>query len=156
MGRPTTYNQDIADKIIHQISTTSLGLRTICRMDGMPNRDSVFEWLKVHKEFSDRYTRAKEMQIELIAEEMCDIADDGSNDLMVVTKPNGEQYEQENKEVTSRSKLRVETRKWLLSKLAPKKYGDKLDVTSNGETIAATVIPAGVASQIDKSLDEAI
>jgi len=75
----------------------------------------------------------KAKQKEHLAEEVIDIADDGTNDLMLLTNAKGEQYEQENKEVTSRSKLRVEARKWLLSKLDPKKYGDKLQLGGDAD-----------------------
>lgn len=128
LGRPNKYSKELADKIIDRISTTSLGLASICAPDDMPCRATVYNWLSDEKNkiFLDRYARAKELQTELIAEEMLDICDDGSNDLMTIVKGDLE-YEQENKEVTSRSKLRVETRKWLLAKLAPKKYGDKIE-----------------------------
>jgi hypothetical protein len=63
---------------------------------------------------------------------MIDIADDGSNDFMTITKGDIS-YEVENKEWTSRSKLRVETRKWAASKLKPKKYGEKLDLGFRGK-----------------------
>jgi len=77
-----------------------------------------------------RYARSKEIQADLIAEEILDIADDGSNDFMRIVKGD-ESYEVERKEVTNRSRLRVDSRKWLLSKLLPKKYGDKIEVDNN-------------------------
>lgn len=126
-GRPTDYNDDISVKICAEIATTSKSLRTICDQDGFPSVGSVLTWLNKHPEFLAQYTRAKQEQADYLVEEMIDIADDGSNDLMTIVKGDVE-YTMENKEVTNRSKLRVETRKWVASKLKPKKYGEKLDL----------------------------
>lgn len=128
-GRPSKYSQEIADKICEQISTTSKGLKAICEANGMPCVATVYNWLndKEHKDFLDRYARAREEQADLLADEIISIADDGSNDNITVSTKNGS-YDIENKEWTSRSKLRVEARKWKASKLAPKKYGEKQQV----------------------------
>lgn len=132
-GRPEIYDKNMAGAICEQIATTSNSLRTICEIDGMPSVGTVLKWLNEDKEgFLAQYTRAKESQAEFMAEEMLDIADDGSNDFMKITGKGGQEYEVENKEWTSRSKLRVETRKWLLSKLKPKKYGDKVQTEISG------------------------
>jgi len=133
-GRPSDYSEEIADLICTDIATSSKSLKTICEQEGMPNAVTVMRWLRVHDEFRNQYARAKEDQADFLAEEMIDIADDGSNDLMTITKGDIS-YEMENKEVTNRSKLRVETRKWIASKLKPKKYGEKLDLTSDGEKL---------------------
>ena len=70
-----------------------------------------------------------------MAEEIQDIADDSSNDWIEIEKRDGTSYEIVNKEAVLRSRLRVDTRKWLMSKLKPKKYGEKLDLTSGGDKI---------------------
>lgn len=124
-GRPTEFSKEIADKICQRIAEGE-SLRTICRDEDMPNRSTVFRWLlkEENKEFCDQYAHAREVQAEGIAEEIFEIADDGSNDLMTIHKRDSS-YEMENKEVTSRSKLRVEARQWYLGKIMPKKYGTK-------------------------------
>jgi len=132
-GRPEIYSQEVADMLCAEMASTSKSLRTICQMDGMPSVQTVLKWLREDKDgFLAQYTRAKEEQADYLIEEMIDIADDGSNDLMTITKGDME-YDVENKEVTNRSKLRVETRKWIASKLKPKKYGDRLDVGHRGK-----------------------
>lgn len=128
-GRPPAYNQEIADKICEQIATSSKSLRNICKGEGMPSVVTVLKWMREDTNgFLAQYARAKEEQADFMIEEILDIADDGSNDLMTIEKGDMS-YEVENKEVTNRSKLRVEARKWIASKLKPKKYGDKLDIT---------------------------
>lgn len=141
-GRPSIYTEELATAICEKIATTSFSLRTICDDDSMPSVATILNWLKDKPQFLAQYTRAKEEQADYLIEEMIDIADDGSNDLMTIAKGN-EYYEVENKEVTSRSKLRVETRKWIASKLKPKKYGEKLDVTTDGEKLNQQLIIQG-------------
>jgi hypothetical protein len=75
--------------------------------------------------FAEQYRRARELQYLGIADELTDIADDGRNDWMTIRRGK-EEIEIVNREVVERSKLRVETRKWLLSKMLPKVYGDKV------------------------------
>lgn len=139
-GRPSQFTEELADKICGEIATTSKSLKTICSDDGMPTVRTVLSWLSQGdkeegkaelKRFLHSYARAKEEQADFLAEEIIEIADDGSNDLMTVTRGDTT-YEQENKEVTNRSKLRVDARKWIASKLKPKKYGDKIDLNHEG------------------------
>lgn len=132
-GRPKIFKHEIALEICKQISISSKSLRTICAAENMPCVGTVLTWLNEDTHgFLAQYERAKQNQAELMAEEMIDIADDGSNDFMTITGKGGKDYEVENKEVTSRSRLRVDTRKWLLSKLKPKKYGDKVQQEISG------------------------
>lgn len=143
-GRPSEYTEELAIRICTEIAVTTLGLKSLCKInEDFPSHATIFTWLAQNKEFLDLYTRAKEMQAENIADEMLEIADDGSNDLMKIVKGDIT-YEQENKEVTSRSKLRIETRKWISAKLLPKKYGDRIqqDIKITGvETIVTGIEP---------------
>lgn len=132
----STYTTELGDEICIRIATSTLGLRHICEALDVPY-STVTGWIYDDKhEMSEKYTRAKRMQADHMAEELLDIVDDGSNDLMTIVKGD-ESYEMENKEVTNRSRLRADTRKWLMSKILPKKYGDKLDVTSGDKPINA-------------------
>lgn len=127
-GRPSKYTNEIADKICDKIATTSNGLHVICKDESMPCVATVFNWLndKSKAYFLDKYARARELQAELLADEIIEIADDTSNDTL--TSDEGKEYA--NSEWINRSRLRVDARKWKASKLAPKKYGDKLDISS--------------------------
>lgn len=136
-GRPTDYTQELASAICAKIAQ-GLSARSVCSMDGMPALTTFFRWLREKEDFRQQYAYACEERTEAMAEDILDIADDGSNDLMLIQK-GSETYEVENKEVTNRSRLRVDTRKWLMSKMKPKKYGDKLDVTSDGKAIPAPI-----------------
>jgi len=93
----------------------------------MPCVATIFNWFRTEKGFLEQYEKAKEAQADTLAEELLDIADDGTNDWMEKTNKDGENIGwQLNGEHVQRSRLRVDTRKWVASKLKPKKYGDKL------------------------------
>lgn len=109
-------------------------LRAICREDGMPSQSMIFRWLEAHTEFRERYARARECQAESLADELLEIADDGSNDWMTREGKDGEgSAYQANGEHIQRSRLRVDTRKWIASKLKPKKYGDSQSIEHTGD-----------------------
>lgn len=146
--RPTKYSKTIADRICAQISEGK-SLRSVCAQEGYPATVSVFRWLRMNEEFRNQYERATRDRTEAMAEDILDIADDGSNDYMTITKGDYS-YNVEDKEVTSRSKLRVESRKWLMSKMKPKKYGDKIDMTTNGKDLP-TPIYGGIATKLNES-----
>lgn len=126
-GRPTIFTQELADKLCAQLANGD-SMRTVCRSDDMPCKATVFMWLRTDEDFLDQYTRAKQESADALTDEMLDIADDASNDWMLINDKDNEGY-RINGDHIQRSRLRIETRKWLASKLKPKKYGDKIDIT---------------------------
>lgn len=130
--RPTIYSEELADKICDLIVESNSGLSTICKLDGMPARSTVHRWMEEDKIFKDKYARAKEDQADRLAEEIISIADNDSDDLAGISdtgKPIA------NNEFINRSRLKVDARKWVASKLKPKTWGDKTDVTTNGKDV---------------------
>lgn len=119
------YSQDLADAICELIAQGN-SIRTICSAENMPAMSTIFKWLNERKDFSEQYARAKAEVLENYADELVEIADDESGDVTGELK-------MPNSVAVQRSKLRVDTRKWLLSKLAAKKYGDKLDMNLAGK-----------------------
>lgn len=124
-GRPTAYTDDIAASICAAVAE-GMSLRKVCAIEGMPALTTVFRWLadEARAGFRDQYARAREAQADLLAEQILEIADDGTND----TQVDDEGMVRVDHDHIARSRLRVDSRKWLASKLAPKKYGDKLAV----------------------------
>ena len=92
----------------------------------MPAKSSVMRWLGEKPECRDQYARARELLTEHWADEILEIADDGATDLVEKTGRNGSTYMAVDQEHIQRSRLRVDARKWLMSKLQPKKYGDRV------------------------------
>jgi hypothetical protein len=127
VGRPSIFTPEIAAAICDEIAA-GRSLRTICDREDMPAKSTVFLWLSKNKDFLDQYVRAREAQADAMAEEILDIADDGTND----TYQDEHGNVRTDQEVIGRSRLRVDTRKWLMSKLAPKKYGEKITQEHSG------------------------
>jgi hypothetical protein len=137
-GRPSDYNPEITTAICVRLGLGE-SLREICRDEDMPSKSTVMRWLASHQEFRDQYAGAREAQADYYAEEIIEISDDATNDFM--TRKNGDEVEQvENKEVLARSRLRVDTRKWLMARMAPKKYGDKVTQEHVGDPDKPIVI----------------
>jgi hypothetical protein len=90
-----------------------------------------YQILAADEALAGRFARAREEGFDAIAEEALEIADDGTNDWKTREKESGETYEALNHEHVQRSKLRVETRLKLLAKWDPKRYGEKIDLTSS-------------------------
>ena len=125
IGRPTKYNKQVVDLICGRIAAGQ-SMREVCRASDTPSMRVVFEWLAKYPSFAQQYALACDARTQYIAEELLDIADDGTNDWTTRQNSEGEDYEVPNNEHIQRSRLRVDTRKWLLSKLMPKVYGDKI------------------------------
>lgn len=129
-GRPSSYTIEIGDAICERIAEGE-SLRSICRADDMPNKSTVFRWLEADDDFATKYARAKAFQAESLADEIMDIADDGTNDWMERNSEDNPGWVV-NGEAIQRSRLRVDARKWAASKLLPKKYGDKVTQEHSG------------------------
>ena len=126
------YNPKVFEKIMEEIATTHKSMRTICDETGV-NIRSFFRWLDKDESLGQQYARAKDCQADLLAEETLEIAEHTNEDHTPFTGLN----------VVQRDRLRIDTRKWLASKLKPKKYGDKVDVTTDGKAIQGTIIQWG-------------
>ena len=154
VGRPSKFTQEVVDTICSRIANGE-SLRKICLDEDMPHRDTVNEWLSVNEVFSDQYVRAREEQADFMGESILEIADDTENDLIDVIGDGGEVVGTKvNSEHISRSRLRVDTRKWLMSKMAPKKYGDKITqehTSPGGGPVQVQTIFAPVGKDHDPS-----
>lgn len=141
-GRPTSYTKEIGTKICARIAEGE-SVRAIVKDDKMPSSSTIFRWLldDTKQEFWEQYEKARNVQCELMFEELLEIADDGTNDWMDKFGKDGEVTgKQLDSEHVQRSRLRLDTRKWFLSKVLPKKFGDKLDMTSGGEKIKPVLV----------------
>lgn len=102
----------------------------------MPEHPDVLDWCVQSVDFADQYARARESGYLVMADEVLEVADDNSRDWIDTedgVKFNGDHYQ--------RSRLMVDTRKWLLSKALPKIYGDKLELGGpNGGPMVVQVV----------------
>lgn len=109
MGRPSDYLPEVADDVCALIADGE-SLRSVCKRPGMPNTTKVMRWLREHPDFREQYAKAMESRADAVFEELFDIADDVTEEPSAVAK----------------ARLRIDTRKWALARMSPKKYGDKV------------------------------
>lgn len=108
MGRPSTFKQETADDLCKWLRDGK-SLRSYCEQEWKPAKWTVLRWLAENETFRAQYAQAREDQAEALADEIIDIADSA--------------------DAPDRARVRIDARKWAASKLAPKKYGDKLEHT---------------------------
>ncbi len=136
-GRPSKYNQDIADKIVQGLS---MGKTLIKVCDELKiGYSTVTRWIVENKEFGEKYTRARENQIDYLAEDIIQIAEDDS--LSPETR-----------------RLMIDARKWYAGKLNGKKYGDKQQIDHGGTITLAALVessmrPAQITTDKPKIID---
>ena len=133
-GRPSTYTDSIASRILTRISNGE-SLRTIVKDAAMPAQSTIYEWLLARPAFSEQYTRAREEQADTLADEIIAISDETVE--MVIVKGNDSEERRIDPAGVNRNRLRVDARKWVAAKLRPKKYGDRLGLegVENGAAI---------------------
>lgn len=129
MGRPCEYTDEVADEILERISLGE-SLNMICKDKHLPAHSTIYKWLadEVNANFSDNYTLARARQADFYADEIITIADDGSRDTIIRVNRKGEPYESPDHDHINRSRLMVDTRKFVMRCLAPKKYGERVQV----------------------------
>jgi hypothetical protein len=117
----------ITDEIFYEICERMVdgeSVRTICKDDHMPTVSGILKFLSSNPTHVEQYTRAMQMRADAMFEEILDISDDGSNDYMLRNADDPTSIVL-NGEHVQRSKLRVDSRKWALGRMNPKKYGEK-------------------------------
>jgi len=146
LGRPSLYSEELCAVICERLSEGE-SLRSICRDSGMPHLMTVLRWVgsEEHAAFRMQYAEARSAGLEHKADEILEIADAdiAAGDSTAVAK----------------QRLQIDARKWILSKLAPKKYGDAATLSignkdekafaidANVDNIALTKLLSGIVAQ---------
>jgi transposase-like protein len=105
-GRPSKYSAELVNEICERLATSNDGLAQICRQADMPAERTIYQWLEKHEDFRQSYARARERLADRWHAETVAIADTATD--------------------ANLARLRVDARKWAASKLAPRKYGDRI------------------------------
>ncbi len=128
-GRPERYTLELAAEICERIANGET-LMCICEDPHIPTRPTVTRWLtdETQTAFLERYALARELQADNWADELVKIADDASSDWIKRANGVGGEAPTLNHEHIQRSKIRIETRQWLIERLNPKKYGRKTEL----------------------------
>ena len=130
-GRPSVYTDEIAESICQRLRDGET-LNAICKSDEMPSEATVRAWaLDDHCGFSAKYARARELGYLKLADEIIEIADTPLIGEKTVETMRGTDITRA--DMVDRSRLKVDTRKWMLSKMLPKVYGDKIAVDHSGK-----------------------
>lgn len=149
MPKPASQWGDDTREVILDKIAEGKSLRDICSAEGMPSESLVRKWAVQNEDFGAQYARAREAGMEALADEILDIADSQEGDIL--TTEDGREIV--NHDAIQRAKLRVDTRKWLMSKIAPKRYGDKLDLNHSGsiERLTDDALDARLAFLLGKA-----
>ena len=124
------YSEAIADEICDTIAKTHLGLKHFCKANNhWPDERTIYRWLLDHTYFSQHYAQARAVQAEGLVDDIMAIAYDDSHDVYI----DDEGRHQCNTAAISRARLKIDSIKWLTSKVLPKKYGDKKDSEENSD-----------------------
>jgi hypothetical protein len=135
-GRPSLYSDEIADAILTRLSEGE-SLVQVCKSEDMPGLRTVMRWAADNAEFGTEYARAREAQAEIMDHKIETAAASAKDDPQA-------------------ARVQIDAYKWRAAKLAPKKYGDKIDVTSGGEKLPVDDITratrlAAIFSEIEKN-----
>jgi hypothetical protein len=117
-GQQSAYTEALAQEILERMSDGE-SLNAICQSAHMPHERAVRRWKRddVHG-FNERFEDARDLLLEKWADEVISIADEPTADIAAV----------------QRNRNRMDSRKWILSKLKPERYGDRLDMTVVNKT----------------------
>lgn len=129
-GRPSEYNDVIADAICDQL-IIGRSLLQITADPDFPGESTVYQWLNKFPNFAEKYARARELQADHYSAEIITLADTPVEARKVTIKPDGSE-EIVIGDAVERTRLQIDARKWYASKLAPKKYGDRVHQEHTG------------------------
>jgi hypothetical protein len=130
--------EEVFTTICNEIQVSHEGLNTLCKKHNS-SAPAFFDFMELDEKYTELYVRARERQADYLADLIHEVAFDGSRDDTPFTGANHVQ----------RDKLKVESLKWTAAKLKPKKYGDKIDLTSDGEKLSAQPVIINLGSGIN-------
>jgi hypothetical protein len=132
-GRPSMYTDELAKDICDKIASHTCSVGELCKLNPhWPKVETIRVWRRSRSEFAAMYAQAKIDQIEGLVDEIIEISDNQHRDTITDDEGN----ERCNSEWIARSRLRVDSRKWLASKLVPKLYGmSKIEVGAEGSLL---------------------
>ena len=127
------YSEAVATEILDELAEGET-LRSICRTPGMPSARTIGRWAMddVHG-FCDRYEMARRLQGDTIFDEVVDLTN---------------QVFKDNVEVQA-ARLKVDARKWFLSKLLPDRFGDKVEITNRTEKLTDAEVDAQLLNLLE-------
>lgn len=134
---------ELFESICLELEVTHRGLNTLCK-ENDSSSSAFYDLCENNKELAERYARAKSRQADYMADLMLEVAFDDEDDEKDFVGVNHIQ----------RDRLKTDTLKFIAAKLKPQRYGDKIDVTSDGKEIkTTTIINLGSGIKPDEATD---
>jgi hypothetical protein len=152
-GAPSSYSEAIGNEIVTRLASGQ-SLHSICKLDHMPHISTIYDWIGKEPSFAEHYGRAREQAAHTLFDQMIDIADDSSKDLLEDGSANNA--------AIARARLQIDTRARVAGKLAPRVYGERIEqlaqtvnVTNNNLTIDAQSLGADQRASLRAMLIQA-
>jgi IS30 family transposase len=149
-GAPSMFTVELGQEIVTRLANGQ-SLHSICKLDHMPHISTIYDWIGKEPSFAEHYGRAREHAAHTLFDQMLDIADDSSADLLADGSANNA--------AIARARLQIETRARVAGKLAPKVYGERIEalaqtvnVTNNNLTIDAQSLGADQRNALRSAL----
>ena len=142
-GRPTIYSDEIAREICDKLADGLPLPRILQDNPSLPAKTTIYRWLDEKALFREMYARARLLQAESILDDVRNAAIDDSNDTLTLYDKSGNPYTAANQAALQRAKLRIDSGIKLIEKLAPRKYGSKVELSGSESS------PLKVSIQID-------
>lgn len=148
VGRPSDYTQETALKVCEELAQGK-SMRTVCLMEGMPSVATLFKWMRDYPEFLKQYERAKEESADADLETIEDLGD------IAIQEAKDADPKSANA-IVNAYKIKADNLKWGMSKKKPKKFGDKIDMTTNGKDLPAPIMAIQNNVQANNSDSESV
>lgn len=138
MGRPLSFTSAVGEEICERLMQ-GRSLRQICADPEMPDRTTVVRWLAREEDFAAKYARARDVYADVMEEDMAEIED---RTLSGEIEP-------------AAARVVLTSKQWRAAKLAPKKYGDRLDLNHSGQVKVAKELSETELAEIASSYQAA-
>ena len=132
VGRPTLYTKELGERICEYISN-GMTLRQVAAQADTPCIEVIFRWIRLHEEFSQRYAQATEDRTEAQVIELNEVASQAIQEAKSADPKSSNA-------IVQAYKLKADNLKWIMARMKPKKYGDKIDFSSDGKPISVNLI----------------
>lgn len=147
--KPTAYSQGMAELIL-ELHAGGCSLIAVCSQPGFPTASQLYQWAIHHPEFAEALDVAKKVYSAALVNEAVEIADDASRDYKTVTRQDGRTEQVFDHEHATRSKLRVDVRKWVAARTDRTGWGDSKQVDINAKVLTVNMSD----EELDRRLEQ--
>jgi hypothetical protein len=138
MAYATNEVTEIQERVIVELQT-GRSLRQVCKDDGMPDLTTILRWVVLFPEFATKYARARMAQADTLFDRM-EVVEEA------VTAGSMDSHA---------ARVVLDSMRWRASKLAPKVYGDRLDVSVSDNRISISGALAAAQARLVDVIDVA-